>query len=154
MKVQNIYRLKPGIPLIEFPLFDVGSLLRKPLSMSLCPLFCTALVQVTNEKNESTLWRDWWTINAWKLTGCSSQFWCLCAIQSQYLRWHLWEDGAEEDPEGSVEDRPEQPGEDHRPASEQRQPGQYDPNHHNCMSHPNPNPKLHKVWLLKSTPLI
>lgn len=62
-----------------------------------------------------------------KAQSLSSQFWCLCVIQPQYLCRRLWEDGAEENSEGSVEDRPEQPGEDHRPASEQRQPREYSP---------------------------
>lgn len=81
----------------------------------------------------------------------SSQLWCLCVIQSQYLCWHLWEDGAEEDPEGSVEDCPEQPGEDHRPASEQRQPGEYEPKHHNYMTTLNstPDSKLQLILTIK-----
>lgn len=50
-------------------------------------------------------------------------FLCLGLIQSQYLCWHLWEDSAEENPEGSLEDRPEQPGEDHCVTTKQWQPG-------------------------------
>lgn len=58
---------------------------------------------------------------------------CLLVIQSQYFCWHLWEDGAEEDLKGSVEDRPEQPGEDHRAASEQWQLGEHI-NQHNWVA--------------------
>lgn len=62
-----------------------------------------------------------------------SHFSCLLVIQSQYFCWHLWEDGAEEDLKGSVEDRPEQPGEDHRAASEQWQLGEHI-NQHNWVA--------------------
>lgn len=66
----------------------------------------------------------WWWGWRWLNPRLTSP---LCCFQSERLRRHLWENGAEEDPEGSVEDGPERPGEERGPASEQRQPGERRP---------------------------
>lgn len=85
-------------------------------------------LRLYNTQEKVYLYNDCFALNAWKVEPYKLTSWlCVCVIQSQYLCWRLWEDGAEEDPEGSVEDRPEQPGENHRPASEQRQPGKHNP---------------------------
>lgn len=95
--------------------FDVCSLL-----LFICVLFVTHLDHFYRSSGEIQMTVTvQWTL----LEFLAHHFLCLGLFQSQYLCWHLWEDSAEENPEGSVEDRPEQPGEDHCVTTKQWQPG-------------------------------